>query len=78
MTPKERAEELVDRMYNSEYCGFKHSTHKQYCDCSQINEFQAKQCALIAVEDLIFELDPATQGDKLMYWYEVEEELKNL
>jgi hypothetical protein len=39
---------LVDKMYNTEHCGIKHFPNKHYCDCSEINYYQAKQCALVA------------------------------
>ena len=50
LNPKEKAEELVDKMYNTENCGIKHFPSKHYCDCSEINRFQAIQCAIIDVK----------------------------
>lgn len=41
MTPKEKAKELVDKMYDS---------HGQYAD---IGFYEAIQCALIAVDEII-------------------------
>jgi hypothetical protein len=57
MTPKEKAEELVHKMY----VGFVHDLYS----------YKAKQCALIAVEELIKET-----GSK--YWYDVKHEIKKL
>lgn len=55
MTPFEKAKELVDKHIN-DICLFKHA---------------AKQCALIAVEELIKET-----GSK--YWYDVKHEIEKL
>jgi len=51
MAAKEEAEELVDKMYNTEHCGIKHFPTKRYCECSEMNWFQAKQCAIVAVDN---------------------------
>jgi len=59
MTPKEKAEELVDK--------FKLNTGAN----TKINIYVAKQCALIAVDELIKET-----GSK--YWYDVKKEIENL
>jgi hypothetical protein len=63
MTPKEKAEELVDRMYG----------------CAEINRFEAKQCAFIAVREILnlasFYND--TQGE-VTYWQEVKQEIEKL
>ena len=63
MTPKEKAEELVERLYG----------------CAEINEYTAKRCALIAVDEILnlasFYND--TQGE-VTYWTEVKQEIKNL
>ena len=53
MTPKDKAKELVDKMYNTPHCGIEHFPSKHYCDCSEIGFFQAKQCALIAVDEIL-------------------------
>ena len=67
MTPKEKAMELFDRFYSIEpvqpiYIG--------------MDKGQAKQCALICVEEILetyIDLDP-----KLNYWKEVKKEINNL
>ena len=63
MTPKEKADELVERLYG----------------CAEINEYTAKRCALIAVDEILnlasFYND--TQGE-VTYWTEVKQEIKNL
>ena len=66
MTPKEKAEELVERMYA----------------CAEINEFTAKRCALVAVDELINAASPVYDSFWPMntkdYWTEVKQEIKNL
>lgn len=66
MIPKEKAEELVERMYA----------------CAEINEFTAKRCALIAVDELINAATPLYDSFWPMntkdYWTEVKQEIKNL
>jgi hypothetical protein len=81
MTPKEKAKELVDKMYNTPHCGIEHFPSKHYCDCSEINFSQAKQCALVAVNEMLGL--GAIVGSDLsdsfyIYWEEVKQEIKNL
>jgi hypothetical protein len=79
MTPKEKAKELVDKMYNTPHCGIEHFPSKHYCDCSEIGFFQAKQCALIAVDEIMKavgweEMELGVDRDN--YWEEVKEEIE--
>ncbi len=71
MTPKEKAEELVNRYKNLHG----HPT-EQYLDSED-----AEMCALIAVDELLFalkyNLDSATSGS-VKYWQEVKQEIINL
>lgn len=69
MTPKEKAEELINHF--NPYVGYKYNA--------------AKQCALIAVEELLD--TPVTwmdisiseeDGDTVDYWCEVKTEIENL
>jgi hypothetical protein len=85
MTAKEKAEELFDRIINTEHCGIKHFPNKNYCDCTEMNRFQSIQCALIAVDEIIKEIKDTTFGantrmvnDRLDFWYEVKDEINNL
>ena len=63
MTPKEKADELVERLYG----------------CAEINEYTAKRCALIAVDEILnlasFYND--TQGE-VTYWQEVKQEIEKI
>ncbi len=72
MTPKEKAEQLIEtfRMNVLDYEG-----------CG-INDHKAKQCALIAVDELILEqckgrgnTDARYQDERLRYWQEVKQEI---
>jgi hypothetical protein len=81
MKPKEKAEELVKEMYKA------HSN-----SASLITLYFAKQCALIAVDEIIkvapidkyenlqSELDVETVGLHLFeeYWQEVKQEIENI
>ena len=86
MTPKEKAEELVDKFYQTtpneyfvnEPIGIK-GRYKSW--------EQAKQCALIAVDEIIefmeaddFDSDTCywANHSKMQYWIEVKQEIENL
>ena len=69
MTPKEKAKELVDKFY--------------YIPNSQgifmMQDYQAKQCALIAVDEILFVVSKYndTQAE-VSYWQEVKQQIENL
>ena len=50
--------------------------------CAEINEFTAKRCALVAVDELINAASPVYDSFWPMntkeYWTEVKQEIKNL
>jgi hypothetical protein len=64
ITPKEKALELVDRMYKL------HSG-----SASDITLYISKQCALIAVEELIKYMPGATDRE---FWKQVKQEIEAL
>ena len=67
MTPKEKAEELIHKMY----VGFVHNLYS----------YKAKQCALIAVDEIINSVvitDLTTAENQFIYWEEVKQELEKL
>jgi len=67
MTSKEKAKELVDKML--------------YCYQGHIDEYTAKQCALIAVQELINQCYSHREIDlglSLEYWEEVKIEIEKL
>jgi ferritin-like protein len=81
MTPKEKAKQLVDKMYNTEHCGIQHIPNKNYCDCVEMNDYQAKQCALIAVDEIINSIvitDLTTAENQFIYWEEVKQQIEKL
>ena len=71
ISPKEKADELIDKMY---YVG-------RYDDKEDYNPAmawgRAKQCALIAVDEILgqFKWRPK---DSLSYWQEVKQEIESL
>ena len=71
MTPQEKAIELVykykDAPFNCLGCDM------PYCDapCTMLNIDESKQCALIAVEELI-------EATDYYYWTEVKKEIEKL
>ena len=80
MTPKEKAKELVDSFYNTENCHKKHTPNNRYCDCSEMNMFQAKQCALMCVDEIIstgslIRDEVMTEPSHISYWEDVITEL---
>ena len=64
MTPKEKAEALVDKMLNNQ--SFSEDI------------YDAKQCALIAVDEIIEQCKDANFGGFGLYWQEVKQEIINL
>ena len=72
MTPKEKADELVKKIY------------KVMSDSvSDITLYFAKQCALIAVDELIncsisYDNYNATWASQVKYWQEVKQEIEKL
>jgi hypothetical protein len=63
MTPKEKAEELALKYHNLWING---------------NSIMAKQCALIAVDELIYETQFEVPNIRQRYWQEVKQELEKL
>lgn len=71
MTPKEKAEELVKRMYKV-----------RSDSVSDITLYFSKQCALIAVDEIIANIEPSVSMDviesRIKYWQEVKQEIEQL
>ena len=73
MSPKEKADELVKKMYEV-----------RSGSVSMITYYFAKQCALVAVDEMLEELDHLAFDDhdygtsKMMYWMEVKQEINKL
>ena len=69
MTPKEKAEELVDRY--SAWC--------RDWDVEKYAMYNAKQCALIAVDEMInYLISNEITGTLMSYWQEVKQEIEKL
>jgi hypothetical protein len=66
MTPKEKSEELVEKFMLWKF---------QKCELSKK---QAKQCALIAVDEIIYSHSQDTTDNQFYYWQEVKQEIENL
>jgi hypothetical protein len=66
MTPKEKAEELVEKFMLWKF---------QKCELSKK---QAKQCALIAVDELIYETQFEVPNIRQKYWINVKQEIEKL
>jgi len=73
MSPKEKADELVKKMYEV-----------RSGSVSMITYYFATQCALVAVDEMLEELDHLAFDDhdygtsKMMYWMEVKQEINKL
>ncbi len=69
MTPKEKAKELFDKFY-------------QEAPLDEIkfysNDVMAKSCALIAVDELIYETQFELPNIRQKYWINVKQEKENL
>ncbi len=68
MTSKEKAQELVDKYY-------------YHSKCNLLSPFEAKNCALIAVEEIkeaIFWHPYESPNFELEYWQEVKIEIQRL
>ena len=71
MTPKEKAEELVSKMARVD--GYKDTIDLSTC-------YDAKQCALIAVDEIDYQLrtNIPNGNHTKRYWLEVKNEIKKL
>jgi hypothetical protein len=67
MKPKEKAEELVKKMY---------AVHSN--SASDITLHFAKQCALVAVDEMIEELIVTDFANRFPYWQQVKQEIEKL
>ncbi len=68
MTPKEKAEELFYKMLSTD----------KLDDYSFVGSKVAKQCALIAVEEIICNIEDDYTCTEFQYWQEVKREIVNL
>jgi hypothetical protein len=82
MTPKEKAEDLVNSFYNNA-----ESRNKIGAFDEDLHQYNCKQCALIAVDEVIefmeaddFDSDTCywANHSKMQYWTEVKQEIEKL
>jgi hypothetical protein len=71
MKPKEKAQELIKKFSFNTRC---FSETKGWED----SFFDAKQCALIAVDEMIEELIVTDFANRFPYWQEVKQEIEKL
>jgi hypothetical protein len=71
MKPKEKAQELIKKFSFNTRC---FSETKGWED----SFFDAKQCALIAVDEMIEELIVTDFANRFSYWQEVKQEIEKL
>jgi len=82
MTPKEKAQELLDKMNVTHYLklGGKNKNSKGLP--VSMHRTQVKQCALKAVDEIMNELSEMNYGlqylNRMAHWEEVKEEIENL
>jgi hypothetical protein len=86
MTPKEKAEELVDRFHIKVHVSFVENSIPSVVNALMLYD-SAKQCALIAVDEIIntnpkITINWAFSGiqefDNVNYWQEVKKEIEKL
>lgn len=66
MTPKEKAEQLMNKFFN--YCSY------EWYEGEEGHKENMKQCALIAVDEIIEHCNYANKW----YWQEVKQEIEKL
>jgi hypothetical protein len=78
LTPEQKAKELIEGFLNTEHCHKKHIPNNRYCDCTYMGRFQAKQCALICVDEIISVLEGFAWTPTYDYWQKVRQEIEKL
>ena len=73
MTPQEKAEELVIKMYQPLPASKEAEKGKEHLYYNQFNA--AKQCALIAVDEILSAIGFSVMDE---YWQEVKQEIEKL
>lgn len=74
MKEQEEANRIIELYYNTEYCPKNHFPNNRYCDCGDsMNLYQAKQCALIHVDGLIYFCEQMELYTSVDYWQKVKE-----
>lgn len=80
MTPKEKAEELIEMFIF--FASNEGTTEDGFIYSDEMQMFNAKQCALIAVDEVIANIEPSVSMDvitaRIKYWEQVKQEIQNL
>lgn len=77
MTPQEKAKELIDTYIDIE--NYKNLNLDLFCDECGMNEQPAKYCAIIAVDEILKEIDNTTLSlVQTEYWQEVKTQIEKL
>jgi hypothetical protein len=74
MTPKEKAEKL----FNGFFSIIPTPDYDEYLNPLKTHKERAKQCTLIAVQEIINFGNKAGIREPMMYWNKVEQEIKKL
>ena len=77
MTPKEKAEELVDKFHIKVYVSFIENSIPSVINALMLYN-SAKQCALIAVDEIITFGNQLGIREPMMYWNKVKEEIEKI
>lgn len=81
MKPKEKADELVLNFSIVETSHFNENMDG-LMTMEQIGYYSAKQCALIAVDEIIAQIEPSVSMDvisaRIKYWEQVKQEIEKL
>jgi hypothetical protein len=81
MKPNEKAEELVLNFSIVETSHFNENMDG-LMTMAQIGYYSAKQCALIAVDEIIAQIEPSVSMDvisaRIKYWEQVKQEIEKL
>ena len=82
MTPKEKANELVDKFYQRFPLKMDVITTRGDLSWKYDNWEQAKQCALIAVDEILdddmYDMSQELFENRINYWQQVKQEIENL
>ena len=78
--PKEKAKELIEMFIF--FASNEGTTEDGFIYSDEMQMFNAKQCALIAVDEVIANIEPSVSMDvitaRIKYWEQVKQEIQNL
>ena len=82
MTPRKKAEELIDKFHIKVYVSFVENSIPSVVNALMLYD-SAKQCALLAVDELLNEYpaqcpENSYEMERHLFWKEVKQEIENL